>query len=515
MKKDRIIAVIDIGAHAIKLHIGEIGRGRGIRKVEYLWVPVAIGKDAFDKGQVTNQTINDVVKVVKNFREVIQSYNIKRYRAVATSSLREAANADALIERVFKSTGVKIGIIEPLEEMENIYLGLRNILKKRYSLDNKNVLFFSMGGGSTQILLQSKGKIVFSETQRTGTLKISRDFDFNDRSLQFRLHPFAVGFENAVRRYSDVHKMNGFVAVNDDVLTIIQKVFPDRLTKDVYSIPRKEFNRFYAQVDKMTLDKMRETWQLNENVLKTTKIALLLFGLFYGMTSASRIVIPNISTTYFLLYHIAFLDRKTEEIGQDLRDNILSSAMALGRKYQFDREHALQVQRLAMLLFKKLQSAYGFKPREKILLEVAAILHDIGTFVSASDHNKQSMQLIMSSEIMGLQKKDLNIISQIARYHRKSPPKPSHSVYNELPMEDRVTVSKMAAILRIADAMDNTHSQAVEDLDVALDEEKCEIRLKIKNGRYEYLDIIRSAVEKKSDLFEGFFGIPVRLEKMP
>lgn len=513
MKKDKVLAVIDIGAHAIKMHIGEIGRNKNIRKVEYLWVPVAIGKDAFSKGQISNQTINETIKVIQNFKEVILSYNIKRYRAIATSSIREAGNADVLIERVFKSTGIRIGIIEPLEEMEIIYLGLRNILKKKFSLEDKNMLFFSLGGGSSQILLQSKGKIVFSETQHIGTLKISRDFDFNDRSYQFRLHPFAVNFENTVKRYADIHKMNGFVAVNDDVLTVIQKAFPDYLTKEVFRIPRKEFNRLYGQIDKMPLGKMQESYQLNDNVLKTTKIAMLLFGLFYGMTSASRIIIPNISTSYFMLYQLAFLDRKNTGIGPEQHDNILSSAMALGKKYQYDKEHAQQVLKLSLLMFQKLQAVYGFSARDKIYLEVAAILHDIGSFVSSIDHNKQSMQLIMSSEIMGLQKTDLDIISQIARYHRKSPPKPSHSLYNALTMEDRLTVSRLSAILRIADAMDNTHTQTVEDIDLAVDEEKCEIRLKIKNGHYEYLDIIRSAVAKKSDLFESFFGIPVKVEK--
>jgi len=126
MKKEKIIAVIDIGAHTIKLHIGEIGKKKNIRKVEYLWVPVAIGRDTFNKGVVSNPTINEVIRAVKTSK---RSSNLQdqAVQAVATSSVREAGNADVLIERVFKSTGVKIEIIEPLEEMEVIYLGIKSI----------------------------------------------------------------------------------------------------------------------------------------------------------------------------------------------------------------------------------------------------------------------------------------------------------------------------------------------------------------------------------------------------
>ncbi len=513
MKKEKLIAVIDIGSHSIKMHIGEILKKNDIKHVEYLWAPVAIGKDIFSKGMVSNSTILDVTNAINNFKEVLDSYQIKNFKAFSSSVIKEADNSDVLLERVFKTTGIRINIIEPIEETEVIYEGIKNVLKERYGFQDKNVLILAIGGGSTQIVMQSKGRIIFSETHHIGSLRMVRNNDFNGKSYQFTLKPFSLSFLNTMKRFPDIKNINGFVALNDDILVILQNVFNDFLIKGVFKIPRKEFNRIYYQIDSMSLEKIREKFQLNDNVLKTTKVAFLMLGIFFNLTSAKFILIPNISTSYFLLYKLAFLYNKNKFPDKNLRDNILSSAMAIGRKYQFDKEHALQVYKLSLMIFDKLQEIYGFGNRERLYLEVASILHDIGVFVSAGNHHKHSAQLIVSAEIMGLQQNDMKIISQIARYHRKSPPKPSHFDYNELQMEDRLIVSRLASILRVGDALDNTHTQVVEDLKLNIDEEKIEISVKLKDNLFEYMDILKEAVQKKSDLFEGFFGISVRLEK--
>ena len=514
MKKEKMIAVIDIGSHTIKMYIGEIIRKKKIRQIEYLWVPVAIGKDTFTKGIVTNSTIQEAINVINNFKEVIDSYQIKRYKAIATSSIREAGNAEVLIDRIFKATGIKIEIIEPIEETEVIYEGIKNILKERYGFQDKNILFFSIGGGSTQIVLQSKGKVVFSETHHIGTLKIIKDYDFRDKFYQFSLHPFSLSFVNTVKRFPDVKNIDGFIGLNDDVLALIQKVFPDYLVNEIYKIPKKDFNYIYNQLDSLTLDKIKEKYQLNDNVIKTTKVAFLMLGIFFNLTSAKYILIPNISTSYLILYKLAFSDDNNQFIGKNLRGNIISSALAIGKKYQFDEDHALQVTRLSLLIFDSLREIYDFTDKERLYLEVAAILHDIGTFISSSNHNKHSAQLINSAEIIGLQKNDMNIIAQIARYHRKSPPKPSHSEYNELPIEERLAVSRLASILRIGDALDSTHTQIVENIKLAVNGEMIHLSVKLKDNIIVYFDILKEAVQKKSDLFESFFGVPVKMEKL-
>lgn len=504
------IAVIDIGSHSIRLYVGEVGRRGDVRQLDYLWLPIAIGKDAFNRGSFSNTTLQEAVKAVKSFKEAAEAYRVDSIRAYATSNLREASNMDVLIERIFQATGVKVEVVDPIEETESVVYGLRPVFKG-LPFRRAGTVVLAIGGGSSQIVLFNQGRVVSSETHHIGTLKIIRDLDFSSPTLSYSLHPFAMGFKNALERCPDVKRIKGFIAVNDDALVLIQKVFPQYLSRGVFRIPRQEFIEFQKKIEAMDLPRLKETYQLNDNVLKTTKVAVLAFGLYVAMTEALVLYIPDLNSSYFRLVRSAFLQGE-EDTDQEGKENIIASALAIGKKYQFDRDHALQVRKLSLQLFDSLESFCGLKPRERILLEVAAILHDIGAFVSSSSHNKHSAQLILSSEIIGLQKNEMKLIALMARYHRKSPPKPTHEDYNELPLQDRLVVCRLSALLRIADGLDSSHYQNVTEIRPVITEEGLEIRLRLKEQRVEYFEAIQYSVQKKSDLFESFFGVPVRLE---
>jgi exopolyphosphatase/guanosine-5'-triphosphate,3'-diphosphate pyrophosphatase len=493
------------------MHIAEISKKKDISPVEYLWNPIGIGRDTLGKGFITNQTIQEVIQSVNKFREVIAGYRISSFKTYITSNIRESGNSDVLIERLRKASGVTVEISEPSEESEIVYEGIKNQIKNRYSFNKKNFVLFSIGAGSTHIILQSKGKIIFSETHHIGTIKFAKDYNYDDK-FQFALNPFSMSFQSTLKRFPDIKKIDGFIGINEDILPLAQKIFHDYLTGGMFIVPRKDFNKYFAQIENMSLDRIKDKYQISDTMLKTSKITFILFGMFYNLTAAPNIIIPNVNPSFFNLYKIVFT--KNKALKTEIRENIISSALSLGKKYQFDRAHADAVTRLSLAIFDELSKNYDFSERERIYLEVASLLHDIGYFVGTTSHNKHSSQLISSSEIIGLQRTEMNVIGQIARYHRKSPPKPSHTEYIELSMEDRMTVSRMSSILRIADALDNTHSQIVEDLKVNIIPEKCEILVRIKNNRYDFLDIIRNAVKKKSDLFESFYGILVTVEKL-
>jgi exopolyphosphatase/guanosine-5'-triphosphate,3'-diphosphate pyrophosphatase len=514
MKNDKTIAFIDIGSHSIKMHIGEKLRKDHIRQIEYLWVPVAIGRDTFSRGMVGNATIQEVISVVKRFKEVMGSYHIGQFRAVATSSIREASNVDVLIDRVQKATGIHVETIEPIEETEAIYEGVKSLLKNSAMFAKKNVVLFSIGAGSSEIVLQSKGSVIFSESHHMGTLRLIRDYDVSESSHQLTLRPLSLGFANTIKRFPGIKGVDRFIAVNDDLLGLVQKRFPELLKDDVYCIPSREFNELYYEVEKSSLDEMKTRYQLNENVLKTTRIAVYMVAMFFNMTKTPEILIPDVSTSFFMMNYL-FCQRDGIPLAGDLYQNILSSAMAIGLKYQFDEEHARAVADYALSIFDQLRETYNLTDRERIYLEVASLLHDIGSFIGSSSHNKHSQQLILSSEIMGLQANEMRMIALVARYHRKSPPKPAHQEYNELPTEERLIVSRLSGILRVADALDTTHNQVLQEIRLNLQNDRCEFLLRMKERSQDFIEIFRQAVKKKSDLFESFYGLSVKVERRP
>ncbi len=516
MKKNKLIAVIDIGSHSIRLFIGYIQRKGSFKEIEKLWVPIPIGLDTFTTGVVSNPTILNMINVIKNFKKVIDSYDVDYCKAVATSSIREASNSDILIERVLHLTGLKIEIIEPMQETWILYNGVRRIMKDRYGFLKEMVLLFSMGGGSTQYVLQNNGNIIFSETHNQGTLRLLKNLELPMKYLRFSLKPLSFNFAQTIQRYCDVRKVERLIALNDDVLHVISKLAPETEAQSVYRITKKHFSDIYKKIDAMSIDEMKDEFEINEQVAGTTRVAFIMLEMFYAMTGAKEVLFPNVTMSQSVLMGLSMGSDVTSlaELDEAAVSNVISASLHIGRKFQFDEKHAVHVRKLAVKLFDEMREHYGFAPKERLYLEVAALLHDVGTFVSSSNHHKYSMEMIAASEIMGLDKEEIFIISQIARYHRKAMPKGSHIEYTSLPTDQRLQISRIASLLRVADALDGTHTQWVEDIRFDMLDDHGELYLKMAEEGYEYLDIVKQAVRKKADLFESFYGVPIKVERM-
>jgi exopolyphosphatase/guanosine-5'-triphosphate,3'-diphosphate pyrophosphatase len=181
--------------------------------------------------------------------------------------------------------------------------------------------------------------------------------------------------------------------------------------------------------------------------------------------------------------------------------------MDLGRKFNYDEAHAAHVAQLCSTLFNRLKEEHQLSPRYEVILQVAALLHEIGLFVSNRSYHKHSLYLIRNSELFGLGKKDLLLAALVARYHRRASPQPTHEGYAMLDRDERVAVAKMAAILRVADALDESRSQRIHEIQTEREGD----RLVISVPMVEDLSMENLALKQSGGLFEETFGTPVLL----
>ena len=243
-------------------------------------------------------------------------------------------------------------------------------------------------------------------------------------------------------------------------------------------------------------------YQITYNDAQSFGIGLLSYKLFLGLTNTEKIIVTDTTIREGLL--ISKLSSE-ENLQQEFTSQVVASAVNIGRKYRFDEVHAKSVCKVALKIFDAMEKELGLEQSARTYLEIASILHDVGTFIRGADHEKHSKYIIANSDIFGLAKDSMKIISQIALYHRGSMTQPTDDDFYTFSRQERTLVLKLASILRIADSLDRGHSQKVENFDITFGTDTMIIHT--KEGTISNLE--KMAVAEKSDLFEFVFGYTI------
>jgi exopolyphosphatase/guanosine-5'-triphosphate,3'-diphosphate pyrophosphatase len=196
---------------------------------------------------------------------------------------------------------------------------------------------------------------------------------------------------------------------------------------------------------------------------------------------------------------------------KEYADQVVQSALTLGRRCRFDEQHALHVADLALQLFRELKPEHQLDTRYELFLRVAALLHETGMFVNNRSYHKHSLYIISNSELFGLTKHDMLVIALVARYHRRAAPRPYHEGYQALDRDTRIAISKLAAILRLADALDSRDRQVVHQLKFQREGNQ----FIVTAAGSEDLSLERLALRQKGTMFEDMYGMNVVLRESP
>jgi exopolyphosphatase/guanosine-5'-triphosphate,3'-diphosphate pyrophosphatase len=220
------------------------------------------------------------------------------------------------------------------------------------------------------------------------------------------------------------------------------------------------------------------------------------------MAGVDSILVPGVGVKEGLLLDLAddLVSHTSHEMRQE--HQLTKAAISIGRRFMFDEAHGLQVSRLALSLFEQLRELHGLDDSNRRLLLAAAVLHDIGGFISKKGHHKHSLYLLSRSELPGLSPTEMLMVANIARYHRKNIPRPTHPEFMKLPEPNRDRTVRLAAILRVADALDRTHLQHVGKVEARISPK--EVKLKLDCNGDCLLE--RWALNQKKTLFEKVFA---------
>jgi len=499
----RPVAVLDLGASAIRLLIAELPPGQPARILEEASRAVQLGKDAFGGGRLGAPTIEATLRALEGFRRIMDSYGVVRYRAVATSAVREAINRDTFVDRVRLRTGIDVEVIDGSEENRLSYLAVREALRDHEAMTDGDALLVEVGGGSADLSFLRRGEPVYSGTYALGAVRMRQNLAAWHGSHEQRARLYHRTVRNIVediRRELPLREARHFLATGGDARFAADQVVGDDANRGARAIPRERFLSFCEQTVALDDEQLVEAYRLPLVEVETLVPALIVYRELLLETQAQTVLVPEATLRAGLL-----LDLLRTDEGQGIEDfsrQVLASAAALGERYRYDARHAKHVAALAVALFDDLRSEHGLQARDRLRLEVAALLHDIGIFVSLRGHHKHAQYILSVSEIFGLSRDDMAIISNIARYHRRAAPNKSHLPYMALDSDARVQVNKLGAILRVANALDADHLQKVRGVKVLREDDQWV--LEVDGGGD--LTLERLAALARADLLSEVFG---------
>jgi len=494
---------MDVGSNALRLAIAEFTGPTRYKILERMRVPIRLGESVFQTNRIAPDTMDAALDAFRSFRRRMEAHGVVVHRAVATSATREAKNRAAFMERVHSETGIDLDLISGTEEARLVALGVR----AKISLARGRSLILDVGGGSSELVLVSHGEILLVESHDIGGVRLLKravgvPAARSLRLVQATLRSARFPLLDSLKR----HRVQRLVGTGGNIETLASLAANgsgrDAADRAPVRLSLARLRKLLAEMARLEPADRARRFGIRADRADVIVPVGAVFEYVATRIRAREIVVPFVGLVDGVLLDLAqtadTAGMKALEVSQTR-----NAALAVLRKYESEPKHARRVSALAVSLFDQLKSSHGLGKRDRLLLEIAALLHEVGNYIGASGHHRHAYYIISETPILGLGDEELHIVANVARYHRKAPPDLSHECYRDLPERARQRVRVLAAILRLADALDHDHTQRVTA--VTAKARGSELKLKIRTKGDVMLD--EWSVGEKGDLFREEFGM--------
>lgn len=512
-------AAIDIGSFELNLGIYEMSGKLGIHCVDYVRHVIALGMDTFSKGKISYELVDEMCVVLEDFVRIMKLYKVGDYRAYATSAMREARNNQIILDQIRVRTGINVRIISNSEQRFISYKAIAMKATEFNKIIQKGTAIVDVGFGSAQLSLFDKDALVTTQNLPLGTLQI--------RSLLSKIPATVRDYREQIQEvvdnelftfrkmYLKDREITNLIAVGDNMLYLLRQM-DFKTTGD--NIDAASINRFYDQISQLSAAQVEERFHVNSDYATLFLPMAVVYKRILELTGAEMFWMPGIGLCDGIAAEYAD-DKRIVRFSHNFENDILAASTNMAKRYKCHSSHNQVLEQYAMKLFDCTKKNHGLGKRERLLLQIAVILHACGKFISMRNSNECGYSIIMSTEIIGLSHLEREIIANVVRYNIRDFDYDTVQLEEELHQESTygmsrnnvtILIAKLTAILRLANSMDRSHRGKLVDCRMAVKENK----LVIITGYQGDLSLERASFEQKADFFEEIFGIrPVLKQK--
>ena len=504
------IAAIDCGTNSIHMIVVRIRPDLSFEVIDREKEMVRLGSGGLDGKALTEEAMAAALQAFSRFRRLAESHQVEEILAAATSAVREAENGGEFLAVVERETGIKPQVISGTEEARLIHLAAV------YGVDvaGASAVVVDIGGGSVEITHGAGTSLRVAKSFKLGVIRLTERFVHTDPLSGRDERKLVRHIGDTLSKYLREIRTEGFdrvIGTSGTILSLgtVASAERRRASDEIRNlrVPAKQIHRLRKELTDRSIGERMKLPGLDPRRADLIVSGGVLLDTILHRLEATEITLCDFALREGLI--LDYIQRNRRHIAQagQYPDVRRRSVIELAERCSYWPEHASQVARLSLSIFDQTRSVHVLTDREREWLEFAALLHDIGTHISYPRHHKHSYYLIKNGDLRGFEPAEAEIIALVARYHRKSAPKKSHSDFGALGAKRRNTVRTLSAILRLAETLDRTHAQAVNGVEIH--DRGDEYLIKLRTTGDAELELW--AAHRQIQPLQGVLGKPIRL----
>ena len=499
----KTFAAIHVGSGEVYLKIFELSRKNGLHVIDYARYYIELGSDTFTQGYIGHDLVYELCSVLKGFRIKMEEYAISDYVAYAGSAVREARNRDLILDQIRIRTGLTVTCVDNAEQSFLMLKAAAGSISSFERLLQEGVVIVDMGAGSLQVTVYDAGRLIFTHAFKLGALRIREllsDLEGQTSDFNLVMNDYVGNeFDTFSSMVHETSKIRHLIAIGEEVYPILSIT---RTEGESGSFKPEKLSQYYEKIKGLGFDEIAEKYSIPFEAATLIKPEMAVYGSLLRVVQADMIwfsrvnLCDGIAAEYFEK-HDNFRGR------HDFTSDIINHARAISQHYRCASAHTENVTKLSLAIFDGIQKFAGLEKRDRLLLEIAGLLHDSGKYVNMSAGTDFSWHIVMATEFVGISQVEKQLIACIIRYNeaREIPmpadlePDMGNTVY--------IRMLKLAAILRIANAMDRSHKQKIGKVSISVKDKKLVIRA---DTIYD-ITLEQSMIAEKASFFESVYGL--------
>ncbi|MBI3450028.1 MAG: Ppx/GppA family phosphatase [Acidobacteria bacterium] len=506
------IAAIDLGSNSFHLIVAETRATGAFHVVAGEKDMVRLGARTLSRGQLPAAAMRRGLDVLRAYKRLTVTHGVDKVIAVATSAIREAGNGEDYLDRIGRETGLWPRAISGEQEARLIYLSALHSIH----LEGKKTLLLDIGGGSVELALGSltRPDMVFSE--KLGVLRLGETYVTTDPLSPRDERRIEKHVEDAIAPHVAKIRQAGFecvVGTSGTILSLGQLAHEHEggaRTETLHHLSVRA-DSVHAVRRRLVALGLKERLRLRGLDPERADIivpGVILLDTILRAVGAREITLCEWGLREGVVLNYVTRHPKTLARAEEYPDVRRRSVVELAERCLYDEAHSRHVAGLALSIFDGTKKRHRLAERERSILEYAALLHDVGHHISHIRHHRHSYYLIKNGDLRGFTPEEIEILANVARYHRRGTPRRKHVGFGSLPAPSRRIVRILAGFLKLADALDRSHRQTVRSVTV-----------KPRRGAVLVVCLATGDVElemwgarRRLDLIAETLGVPVRLE---